>query len=110
MRSRWIAAVFTGLLFFVGMAVFSPSLSADVEGVREAREWLYAGDMARTFRQPVVAYQMYETVADTFPETIHGKVAAKRARAMRATLRRPLRPPTSDDGALVELIDLFLWP
>ncbi|MBI3318419.1 MAG: hypothetical protein HYZ90_04620 [Candidatus Omnitrophica bacterium] len=105
MRSRWMRG-----LLLAGALMLGTGASAD--GMREAREWTYAADLALICRQPVVSYSYYRLVADTFPETRYGRYAAKRARWLGAKLqRRPRSPETEGPGSFIEeAIDFVTWP
>lgn len=102
MRSRWIVGMLLAGIWAFGMG-------ASVDGVREAREWQHAGDVAHLFGQDVAAYHFYDKVATTFPGTIHGRFCAKRARATWKRLRRPDRTSALGYNTLVEAIDFFNW-
>jgi hypothetical protein len=102
MKPRWM----TGLLL-AGIWAFGSGASMD--GVREAREWQHAGDVARLFGQDVVAYHFYDKVATTFPGTRHGRFCAKRARATWGQLRALDRTSALGEGTLAEAIDFFSW-
>lgn len=103
MRSRGM----TGIL--LAGAVLLATGASSIDGIREAREWQHAGDMARLFNQPVVAYHFYHKVATTFPGTHHGRYCASRARAMRKKLRGTNRTLQQSDSLLVEFFDFFNW-
>lgn len=105
MRSRWI----TGVLLMGAVAL---GTGASTEGVRQAREWQHHGDSARAGRMWDAAHLFYNKVAKTFPDTPHGRVAARRVRQMRAQMVSPARSPASDDPLawLGELVDFLLWP
>lgn len=105
MRSRVITL---GLL----LGVFALGTGASTEGVQQAREWQQAGDVARAGKMWDAAHQFYSRIAETFPDTRHGRVAARRARQMRANLLAPDRSPASADPMswLGEVIDFVIWP
>lgn len=100
MRSRWMA----GLLL---MGVVVLSMGASTDGIREAREWQHAGDMALLLNQQGVAYHFYHKVAATFPGTHHGRYCASRARAMRKKLRGTDRTLQQSRSLVVEFFDFF---
>lgn len=105
MRSRWIT---WGLL----LGVFALGTGASVDGVQQAREWQHAGDIARAKQQWDAAHVFYSKVAETFPDTQHGRVAARRVRQMRAQMVAPDRSPASEDPLswVGEFLDFLLWP
>ncbi|MBI3323350.1 MAG: hypothetical protein HYZ95_02675 [Candidatus Omnitrophica bacterium] len=105
MRSRWIT---WGLL----MGVFALGTGASTEGIQQAQDWQHAGDIARAREQWDAAYIFYAKVAEVFPDTAHGRVAARRVRQMRAQMVSPARSPGSDDPLawIGELVDFLLWP
>ncbi len=108
MRTNWVTL---GLLAGIVML----GTGASPETVVQAREWQREGDVARatnTGGMDEVAYVAYSKIAQTFPDTRHGRVAAGRASEMRARLLTPQRSPASDDPGswLEELVDFFLWP
>lgn len=102
MKPRWIVGMLLAGIWTFGVG-------ASVDGVREAREWQRAGDVARLFGQDAVAYHFYDKVATTFPGTVHGRFCAKRARAMWKHLRAPDRTSALGDSTIVEAIDFFNW-
>ena len=102
MGSRWAVG-----MLLAGIWVFGSG--ASVDGVREAREWQRAGDMARLFGQDAQAHHFYDKVATTFPGTVHGTYCAKRARATWGRLRAPDRSIALGDNSIVELIDFLNW-
>lgn len=105
MRSRGVT---WGLL----LGVLALGMGASPEGIQRAREWQHAGDIARARQQWDAAYIFYARVAETFPDTRHGRVAARRVRQMRAQMVAPDRSPASDDPLswMGELLDFLLWP
>lgn len=105
MRSRVIAL---GLL----LGALALGTGASPEGVQQARDWQNAADVARAGEMWDAAYQFYAQVAETFPDTRHGRVAARRARQMRAQMLAPDRSPASEDPVLWvgEIIDFVVWP
>lgn len=105
MRSRWMnGALLVGVLTF--------ATGAAVDGIREAREWQYAGDIATALDQPLVASVFYEKVAKTFPNTTHGRLAQERLREIRALLREPAVSPVQEPPGTwkKELRDFLTWP
>ena len=105
MRSRWISGV-----LLVG--VFTFATGATMDGIREAREWQYAGDIAMAKNQPLVASIFYEKVAKIFPNTAHGRLAQERLSQIRALLREPAVSPAHEPPGTweKELTDFLTWP
>ncbi len=85
---------------------------ASTEGVQQARDWQYQADVARAGKMWDAAYQFYARIAETFPDTRHGRVAARRARQMRAQMVAGDRPPSSEDPVsfIGEIVDFVVWP
>ena len=105
MRARWMTGIgLAGILLFC--------TGASVEGVRQVREWQWAGDLALANGQPMEAYAFYRKIAETFPETSDGRWAGKRARALIGRISKPTRSPASEDPCVwvEELVDFFVWP
>ncbi len=105
MRSRWGTAVLlTGILFF--------GTGASVEGIRQARQWKLAAEVAEANGQLVEAHIFYRRLAETFPKTPHGRLGACRAKSVNERLLWPERSPAAEtpSGWLGELIDLVTWP
>ena len=105
MRSRVITL---GLL----LGVFALGTGASTEGIKQAQDWQYYGDVARAGKLWGPAYAFYTKIAETFPDTRHGRVAARRARQMRANMLVPDRSPASEDPMswLGEVFDFVIWP
>lgn len=105
MRTQWM----TGILL-MGALVFCTG--ASVDGIRQAREWQWAGDLAVANGHPVEAYYFYQKIADTFPGTPHGRRAEKWTKTMNTRALRPVRSPASEDpGSWVEeVLDFVSWP
>ena len=105
MRSRVITL---GLL----LGVFALGTGASTEGVQQARHWQYYADVARAGKLWGPAYAFYSKVAEIFPNTRHGRIAARRARQMRAQMLAADRSPASEDPMswLGEVIDFVVWP
>ncbi len=103
MRSPWITL---GLL--LGMVMLATGASMD--GVREARDWQYAADVAAAMGQPMVAYRFYEKSARVFAGTPHGEWAAQQAMKMKEILEQPAVSPGEDEPWTVEFLDHFSWP
>lgn len=105
MRLTWMRG-----LLLAGVAVLGTG--ASVEGVKEARQWKFEGDIARTHGQWEAAYLAYARIAEAFPDTRHGRAAAKRARAIEAKMSSPARSPADENPAswLGEFFDFLLWP
>ena len=105
MRTQWM----TGILL-MGALLFCTG--ASVDGIRQAKEWQWAGDLALANGQPVDAYYFYRKVADTFPGTPHGRRAEKWSETLHTRLLKPVRSPASED--LVswgeEALDFVIWP
>ena len=105
MKPRWgIGILLVGVLFF--------GTGASTEGIRQAREWQQAADLATANGQPEEAYYFYKRLADTFPGTPHGRVGAKRAQAVRCQLLWPDRSPASENPCSLvgEFVDFLVWP
>ncbi len=105
MRSKWMIGV---LLTAVALL----TTGASPEAVQEARHWQHCGDVARARQQWDAAYIAYARVAETFPDTPHGRAAKVRAREARFHLLWPQRSPAEDSAAswVGELIDFLTWP
>ena len=105
MRSRGMIGV-----LLIGAFVFCTG--ASVNGVRQARDWQYAGDLALANGQPVEAYFFHSKVAETFPGTPHARRAEKWTRTLNARLLRPIRSPASEDEGTwaEEIFDFLIWP
>ena len=105
MRSRVITL---GLL----LGVFALGTGASTDGVQQARDWQYYADTARAGKLWGPAYAFYAKIAETFPDTRHGRIAARRARQMRAQMAAADRSPASEDPIswLEEAIDFVVWP
>ena len=105
MRSRWVTLVLL-------LGVFALGTGASIDGVQSAREWQHAGDLAEAEKMWDAAYQFYTKVAETFPDTRHGRVAAARAREMRAKMLVPARSSGRGDPVswFDEILDFVLFP
>jgi len=105
MRSRG-----TICLLLMGALVFCTG--ASVNGIRQARDWQYAGDLALANNQPVEAYFFNSKIAESLPGTPHARRAEKWTRTLNTRLARPVRSPASEDpGTWVEeLFDFVSWP
>jgi hypothetical protein len=97
-------------MLLVGALTFATG--ASIDGIRQAREWQYAGDIAMALDQPLVAHVFYEKVAKTFPNTTHGQLAQERLREIRALLREPAVSPAHEPPGTWEkdLTDFLTWP
>lgn len=98
---------------WIGLAaVLLLGTGASPEGVGQAREWQRQGDLASAGHQWDIAYAAYVQIAETFPNTTHGRVAAARARRMRAAMLSPERSSSSEDlGSWIEeFFDFLIWP
>ena len=97
-------------LLLMGALVFCTG--ASVSGVRQARDWQYAGDLALATGRPVEAYFFHSKVAETFPGTPHARRAEKWTRTLNARLVRPVRSPASEDAGtwVEEFFDFLIWP
>lgn len=99
----------TGLVF-----AFTALLTcgASPEGVEQAKQWQYQADLARAGRMDGIAYRLYQAVAETFPDTPHGRSAAQRAAQMKARLLWVERSPSAEDPGsfLKEVFDFLTWP
>ena len=113
MRAPWGV---WGLL--IGVMVLATGASGGVpplagsEGVGQARDWQHAGDVALSGRQLEVAYVFYKKVAETFPDTAHGRYAAKRARMLETRMLKPARSSDSEGPGnwIEEIFDFLFWP
>ena len=105
MRSHWVTLVLL-------LGAFTLGTGASIDGVQSAREWQHAGNLAEAGKMWDAAYQFYAKVAETFPDTRHGRVAAARAREMRAKMLAPARCPGKGDAVswFDELLDFVLFP
>ena len=105
MRSGWL----TG---FCLMGVALVGTGASLDGIEQARRWQYQADLALAVGQREVAYSYYQRIAEVFPDTEHGRLAARRARALRRGLLWPDRSPTSEDPGswFAEWVDFLVWP
>ena len=105
MRTSWVTL---GLL--VGIVMLGTGASP--EGVAQAREWKREGDLASAGGLYEVAYVAYSRIAQTFPNTQYGRVAAIRASEIQDKLLTPQPSPASDEPGRwrQELVDFFLWP
>ena len=105
MRSEWM----TGILLVVAALL---TAGATPQAVQQARRWQLAGDVARAHEQWDAAYVYYSLVAETFPDTPHGRLARNRMAEARFHLLWPLRSPAEDSPAswIGELIDFLTWP
>lgn len=103
MRSKGVT---WGLL--IGIVLLGTGASMD--GLREARDWQYAGDIAAANGQPMVAYGFYEKSAHFFAGTPHGEWAAQQAMQMKEILKQPAISPGEDEPWTVEFLDHFTWP
>ena len=109
----WLAAV---LVFGTGASVEGPAIkevpSNRLDGIRQAREWQYAGDIAMAQKQPLVAHLFYEKVVKAFPGTPHGRLAEQRLQEIRETLREPETSPAQEPPGTwkKELKGFLTWP
>ena len=105
MRSRWIVGV-----LLLGAAVLGTG--ASTQGLDQAREWQHAGDVAEAGKMWDVAYAFYRKIAETFPDTRHGRTAARRAREMRVKMLAPARPSGREDpfSWVGEVLDFVIFP
>lgn len=105
MRSRWMSG-----MLLVGALVFCTG--ASVNGVRQARNWQHAGDLALANGQPVEAIFFYNKITETFPGTPHARRAQKWTKTLNARLARPVRSSGSEDPGTwtEELFDFLIWP
>lgn len=105
MRPNWMIGILLAAAAFL-------SAGASPEGVQEARRWQLAGDVARAHEQWDVAYTYYTRIAETFPGTPHGRLAANRVVEARFHMLWPRRSPAEDSPAswLGEMIDFLTWP
>ncbi len=104
MRSRGIWVLLMGALVFC--------TGASVKGIRQARDWQYAGDLAVANKQPVEAYFFNSKIAETLPGTPHARRAQKWTRTLSTRLARPIRSPASEDAGtgMEEFFDFLWWP
>lgn len=105
MRSHRLMAV-----LLAGVWIFGTG--ATMEGVREARRWQHAAQIAAAVGNPEIAYIYYEKVASTFPGTPHGREAACQGWAMQTRLHAPAHSPASESAAawIGEMVDFLTWP
>ncbi len=105
MRSRKMMWLLLGGLMLFGTG-------AAVDGVREARDWQWAADLARANHQPLEAYCYYVRTAQAFPDTPHGRLAAKRAERIHRELLKPQQSPAAETPCNwgEELVDFLTWP
>ena len=105
MRSKWMIGVLLTAVVFL-------TAGASPNAVQPARRWQHAGDVARAQEQWDVAYLFYSRIAETFPDTPHGRLARNRAVEARFHLLWPMRSPAEDSPAswLGEAIDFLTWP
>ena len=105
MRSRWVTLCLL-------MGAFALGTGASTEAVQQARDWQYNAEIARAGKLWGPAYAFYAKIAETFPDTRYGWVAARRARQMRARMLAVDRAPASEDPIswLEEAIDFVVWP
>ncbi|MBI3333126.1 MAG: hypothetical protein HYZ93_03445 [Candidatus Omnitrophica bacterium] len=105
MRSRWRIGMLLAGLMLLGTG-------ASLDGVRQAREWQYWGDVALANGRVAEANIFYGKVAETFPDSPHGRRAAGLFQKTQADLLTPEPSPASEDCASVkaELIDFLTWP
>jgi len=94
------------------LAILFLGTGASLEGIREAREWEHAGDVAMAGELLPEAYHYYRKVAVTFPETRLGHRALAWAEYTRSRLTKPSRSPNSENPSswLGEVVDFFTWP
>lgn len=85
---------------------------ASVSGVRQARDWQHAGDLAVANDQPLEAAVFYRKITQTFPGTSHARRAQKWNRTLNKRLARPVRSPASEDPGrwVEELFNFLTWP
>lgn len=107
---------FAGIVAAVGVILGGGAVAfvdaSPTDGVRQARDWLYAGDIAKAQHQWREAYEFYLKAAEVFPDTPHGRVAAKRARALVGNMISVERSSASEDppGWVEEFFDFLVWP
>lgn len=82
------------------------------DGVRQARYWQHAGDVAWNRGELEIAYTFYKKVADIFPETPHGRYAQLRMRMVEERLEQPQESPAEEswDTWKREVYEMFVWP
>ena len=85
---------------------------ASTQGVRQAERWQREADLARAGGLWDVAYERYRDIAEVFPGTPHGRMAAARAQWMQGWGVSPDRSAASEDPLALtcELFDLVTWP
>lgn len=105
MRSNHLRFALLGALMVL-------ATGASTGGVKEADRWQKEADVARANNQWDIAYDRYFRIAQTFPGTPHGIVAARRARWMQNWALSPDRSPASEDPVswTCELFDFVTWP
>lgn len=102
--NRMSAALLAAVVLF--------ACGASTEGVEQARQWMYQGDLARVGKLNDVAYQFYLKVAETFPNTPHGRSAAIRAEQMRRKALWVNSSPATEtpENWVAEVFDFLIWP
>ncbi len=105
MHSRGIAAVL--LLGAVALGT-----GASTEAVKQAQEWKRSGDVAQAGQMWDAAYGFYSKIAETFPDTRHGRAAAARAEEMRTKMLAPARSSAREDAFswIGEVLDFVIFP
>ena len=89
-----------------------PYPALPTNGIRMARQWQLAADIAYAHGRWEEAFHFYEKIALTFPGTRHGRFAAERMERIAAQLASPQRPPDSEDADswIAELWSFLTWP
>ena len=96
-------------LLFTGVVLSS---GASAGGVGQARDWQYSADVALALGDKEIAYTFYSKIAEIFPDTAHGRLAAARARSLRSAMLRPELSPAKENvgSVLGEIVDFLTWP
>lgn len=83
-----------------------------VAGVRQARDWQHAGDIALAKGDLEIAYTFYQKVAEVFPRTPHGRMAQLQMAMLTDKLRQAQESPAEESWETwgKEIKEFFTWP
>ena len=83
-----------------------------VDGVRQARAWQHAGDVALANGELEAAHLFYQKVARIFPGTPHGRLAQTQLKMLEVRLGEPQESPALEswETCKKEIIEFFTWP
>ncbi len=96
-------------MLLMGALIFCTG--ASVNGIRQARDWKWYGDVALANGQPVEAYYFYRKMASTFHGTPYARQAKRWTRPLNKQLLNPARSPAKDPHPWTgELVDFLTWP